>query len=395
MKYISHAYFCLLLSHALSHVSIEIGCAVQHAQSDSLQAEGCYQRLNKSVLSQSGNSSLLVLGCTVPLLCRPILHRTNHRQQRANNAAVVTIAHSSSAVMNSDPQPLLTAAAASSPPSSPSSPPTTSGGSSSLSGVEVGSFPCLAHPLLQRPLAALDTAWNTIRDRVPPLRPLLLYAEDHELRGLMLVLMLVTAFVHVGMTRVLQPIEWSWLRVTLQLLFAAQALVGYASLFLFRACDPGFLPINEGAIGQRQTDACKALTASRSMIDSHSLFILLLFACSDAETAELLSRPEYSGTGLVPTREFAGEYLEWEVAAEAAQREADEAAGIFDHLDAELYGLAPPPLLQEWCRTCRVWRPPRAAHCYKCQRCVRRSDHHCTALGACGTARRQQHSKQA
>ena len=38
---------------------------------------------------------------------------------------------------------------------------------------------------------------------------------------------------------------------------------------------------------------------------------------------------------------------------------------------------------ERYCRTCRVWRPPRAAHCPECGWCVERFDHHCGALGNC------------
>lgn len=101
----------------------------------------------------------------------------------------------------------------------------------------------------------------------------------------------------------------------------------------------------------------------------------------DPETAALLSRPEYTETALVATRPFEPVYTAEELEQQRLKIEANERAGNYEHENT--YGLTEQRLEQEWCRTCRIWRPPRAAHCYVCQQCVMRLDHHCGLLGNC------------
>jgi palmitoyltransferase ZDHHC9/14/18 len=37
----------------------------------------------------------------------------------------------------------------------------------------------------------------------------------------------------------------------------------------------------------------------------------------------------------------------------------------------------------KYCKTCNIWRPPRAHHCRMCDNCVETADHHCVWLNNC------------
>lgn len=37
----------------------------------------------------------------------------------------------------------------------------------------------------------------------------------------------------------------------------------------------------------------------------------------------------------------------------------------------------------KYCTICKIWRPPRAYHCYNCKHCISRHDHCCPWMGGC------------
>src|ERR1700709_1960129 len=37
----------------------------------------------------------------------------------------------------------------------------------------------------------------------------------------------------------------------------------------------------------------------------------------------------------------------------------------------------------KYCKTCNIWRPPRAHHCRICDNCIETQDHHCVWVNNC------------
>lgn len=115
---------------------------------------------------------------------------------------------------------------------------------------ELSSFPCLSIETTTTLYTCFERIWNGAQSRSPTwLKPVFVHCEETELIGAASIAALVGCFVAAGFLIVFPGMSPGWLRGLLKLAFSLQVIVGYACLFLFRNVNPGYIPVNEGAIG--------------------------------------------------------------------------------------------------------------------------------------------------
>ena len=123
---------------------------------------------------------------------------------------------------------------------------------------ELSSFPCLDINTTTMLYTFFERIWNGAQSRSPVwLRPVFVHCEETELIGAGCIAALVGCFVAAGFLIVFPALTPGWARTLLKLAFIVQVIVGYACLFLFRNVNPGYIPVNEGAIGEWRCGAAQ------------------------------------------------------------------------------------------------------------------------------------------
>lgn len=122
-----------------------------------------------------------------------------------------------------------------------------------FSAEDLTSFPCLSTSTTTTLYDGFVWVWTWAQRLLPCAQGFFIYCEDEQLAGATVIGVLVAIFVLLGFGVVFPAMIYTpYLRLFLQCLFGLQTIVGYSCLFLFRNIDPGYLPVNEGPLGQSE-----------------------------------------------------------------------------------------------------------------------------------------------
>jgi hypothetical protein len=122
--------------------------------------------------------------------------------------------------------------------------------------MELSSFPCVSVSITTRVYERFLVEWARLqRLGGPRAKPFFTMCEEYELIGATSVGAAVMLYVLLGYGLLLPSLQADsifgvMLKGLCSILFTAQVIVGYACLWLFRNTDPGYIPVNEGALGQ-------------------------------------------------------------------------------------------------------------------------------------------------
>jgi palmitoyltransferase ZDHHC9/14/18 len=111
-----------------------------------------------------------------------------------------------------------------------------------------------------------------------------------------------------------------------------------------------------------------------SSLGRYSVVLDCLFYLSSGVGLVMMLLTALTNPGIMPRNESLGH------PAETDPKSIDSTTGFLVPRYLLINGVC---VRQKYCRTCRIYRPPRSNHCSICDNCVLKHDHHCIALGTC------------
>mmetsp|Transcript_32994 Transcript_32994/g.37453 ORF Transcript_32994/g.37453 Transcript_32994/m.37453 type:complete len:429 (+) Transcript_32994:63-1349(+) len=101
-----------------------------------------------------------------------------------------------------------------------------------------------------------------------------------------------------------------------------------------------------------------------------------------SSTILFLIMTQFSDPGIIPRRKVF-ELEQGSTPSMFADKAYDEVSAVISADATEGHSRNPKKLGYKYCKTCQIFRPPRASHCADCNNCVEIFDHHCPFANNC------------